>query len=279
MASTQQTKTQPQAIAPQKTGSALHELQWGVSDIWVMTHRNLLRYVRLPQLLVFSTIQPVMFVLLFSFVFGGAIDIPNLSYIDYLMPGILIQTVLFGSIQTGVGLAEDLSKGMVDRFRSLPMARSAVLMGRTLSDLGRNIFVVVLLVGVGYMIGLRFDTGVLPVVLALALTVLLGLAFSWISATIGLYVRDSESTQVASQIWIFPLIFASSAFVPPGTMPAALRIFASINPVTLTADAVRALTQTQGGELWPALGGSLAWIGALLLVFIPLAVRRYRRSV
>jgi ABC-2 type transport system permease protein/oleandomycin transport system permease protein len=279
MASTQQTNTQPQAIAPQKTGSALHELQWGVSDIWVMTHRNLLRYVRLPQLLVFSTIQPVMFVLLFAFVFGGAIDIPNLSYIDYLMPGILIQTVLFGSIQTGVGLAEDLSKGMVDRFRSLPMARSAVLMGRTLSDLGRNIFVVVLLVGVGYMIGLRFDTGVLPVVLALALTVLLGLAFSWISATIGLYVRDSESTQVASQIWIFPLIFASSAFVPPGTMPAALRIFASINPVTLTADAVRALTQTQGGELWPALGGSLAWIGALLLVFIPLAVRRYRRSV
>jgi ABC-2 type transport system permease protein/oleandomycin transport system permease protein len=279
MTATQQTKSQPQTQAPQKTGSALQELQWVISDIWVMTHRNLLRYMRLPQLLVFSTIQPVMFVLLFSFVFGGAIDIPNLSYIDYLMPGILIQTVLFGSIQTGVGLAEDLSKGMIDRFRSLPMARSAVLMGRTISDMVRNMFVVVLLVGVGYIIGLRFDTGVLQVVVALALTVLLGLAFSWISATIGLYVRDGESAQVASQIWIFPLIFASSAFVPPGTMPDALRIFASINPVTLTADAVRALTQTQGGDLWPALGWSIAWIVGLLVVFIPFAVRRYRRSV
>jgi ABC-2 type transport system permease protein/oleandomycin transport system permease protein len=279
MAITRQTKSQSQTLAPQKTGSALQEFQWVISDIWVMTHRNLLRYLRLPQLLVFSTIQPVMFVFLFSFVFGGAIDIPNLSYIDYLMPGILIQTVLFGSIQTGVGLAEDLSKGMIDRFRSLPMARSAVLMGRTLSDMARNMFVVVLLVGVGYLIGLRFDTGVLQVVAALALTVLLGLAFSWISATIGLYVRDGESAQVASQIWIFPLIFASSAFVPPATMPDALRIFASVNPVTLTADAVRALTQTQGNDLWPALGWSLAWIAGLLVVFIPLAVRRYRRSV
>jgi ABC-2 type transport system permease protein/oleandomycin transport system permease protein len=243
-----------------------------------MTYRNLLRYIRLPQLLAFSTIQPIMFVLLFSFVFGGAIDIPNLSYVDYLMPGILIQTVLFGSIQTGVGLADDLSKGMVDRFRSLPMARSAVLMGRTLSDMARNMFVVTLLVIVGYIIGLRFDTGLLPVVVGLSLVVLLGLAFSWISATIGLYVRDAEASQVASQIWIFPLIFASSAFVPPETMPAALKAFASVNPVTLTADAVRALTQTQGGPLWPALGGALAWIVVLLAVFMPLAVRRYRRS-
>jgi ABC-2 type transport system permease protein/oleandomycin transport system permease protein len=257
----------------------VQQLQWTLSDIWVMTHRNLLRYIRLPQLLVFSTIQPVMFVLLFSFVFGGAIDIPNLSYIDYLMPGILIQTVLFGSIQTGVGLAEDLSKGMVDRFRSLPMARSAVLMGRTLSDMVRNSFVVVLLVGVGYLIGLRFDTGILQVVVALTLTVLLGLGFSWIAATIGLYVRDGETAQVASQIWIFPLIFASSAFVPPETMPDALRAFAAINPVTITADAVRALTQTNGGPVWPTLGWALAWIAGLLVVFIPLAVRRYRRSV
>jgi ABC-2 type transport system permease protein/oleandomycin transport system permease protein len=217
-------------------------------------------------------------VLLFSFVFGGAIDIPNLSYVNYLMPGILIQTVLFGSIQTGVGLADDLSKGMVDRFRSLPMARSAVLMGRTLSDMARNMFVVTLLVIVGYGIGLRFDTGVLPVIAGLSLVVLLGLAFSWISATIGLYVRDAEAAQVASQIWIFPLIFASSAFVPPETMPAALKAFASVNPVTLTADAVRALTQSEGGALWPALGGSLAWIVVLLAVFMPLAVRRYRRS-
>ncbi len=279
MTATQQTETPAHTAAPSLATSPLQELQWVISDIWVMTWRNLLRYVRLPQLLVFSTIQPVMFVLLFSFVFGGAIDIPNLSYVDYLMPGILIQTVLFGSIQTGVGLAEDLSKGMIDRFRSLPMARSAVLMGRTLSDMVRNMFVVVLLVIVGYIIGLRFDTGILPSVAALTLTVLLGLGFSWISATIGLYVGNGETAQVASQVWIFPLIFASSAFVPPETMPDALRAFAAINPVTLTADAVRALTQTQGGELWPALGGSLAWIVGLLVVFIPLAVRRYRRSV
>jgi ABC-2 type transport system permease protein/oleandomycin transport system permease protein len=277
MAVTQQTNPQAQA-APAQAASPLQTLRWTLSDIWVMTYRNLLRYIRLPQLLAFSTIQPIMFVLLFSFVFGGAIDIPNLSYVNYLMPGILIQTVLFGSIQTGVGLADDLSKGMVDRFRSLPMARSAVLMGRTLSDMARNMFVVTLLVIVGYGIGLRFDTGVLPVIAGLSLVVLLGLAFSWISATIGLYVQDAEASQVASQIWIFPLIFASSAFVPPETMPAALKAFASVNPVTLTADAVRALTQSQGGALWPALGGSLAWIIALLAVFMPLAVRRYRRS-
>ncbi len=277
MAVTQQTNPQPQA-APAQAASPLQTLRWTLSDIWVMTYRNLLRYIRLPQLLAFSTIQPIMFVLLFSFVFGGAIDIPNLSYVNYLMPGILIQTVLFGSIQTGVGLADDLSKGMVDRFRSLPMARSAVLMGRTLSDMARNMFVVTLLVIVGYGIGLRFDTGVLPVIAGLSLVVLLGLAFSWISATIGLYVRDAEASQVASQIWIFPLIFASSAFVPPETMPTALKAFASVNPVTLTADAVRALTQSQGGALWPALGGSLAWIVVLLAVFMPLAVRRYRRS-
>jgi ABC-2 type transport system permease protein/oleandomycin transport system permease protein len=277
MAVTQQTNPQAQA-APAQAASPLQTLRWTLSDIWVMTYRNLLRYIRLPQLLAFSTIQPIMFVLLFSFVFGGAIDIPNLSYVNYLMPGILIQTVLFGSIQTGVGLADDLSKGMVDRFRSLPMARSAVLMGRTLSDMARNMFVVTLLVIVGYGIGLRFDTGVLPVIAGLSLVVLLGLAFSWISATIGLYVRDAEAAQVASQIWIFPLIFASSAFVPPETMPAALKAFASVNPVTLTADAVRALTQSEGGALWPALGGSLAWIVVLLAVFMPLAVRRYRRS-
>jgi ABC-2 type transport system permease protein/oleandomycin transport system permease protein len=277
MAVTQQTNPQSPA-APAQAASPLQTLRWTLSDIWVMTYRNLLRYIRLPQLLAFSTIQPIMFVLLFSFVFGGAIDIPNLSYVNYLMPGILIQTVLFGSIQTGVGLADDLSKGMVDRFRSLPMARSAVLMGRTLSDMARNMFVVTLLVIVGYGIGLRFDTGVLPVIAGLSLVVLLGLAFSWISATIGLYVRDAEASQVASQIWIFPLIFASSAFVPPETMPAALKAFASVNPVTLTADAVRALTQSEGGALWPALGGSLAWIVVLLAVFMPLAVRRYRRS-
>jgi ABC-2 type transport system permease protein/oleandomycin transport system permease protein len=284
MTVTHQTRSESKGdtATPTKTAhehSWVQEVQWTILDTWVMTRRNLLRYIRLPRLLVFSTIQPIMFVLLFSLVFGGAIDIPNLNYIDYLMPGILIQTVMFGSIQTGVGLAEDLSRGMIDRFRSLPMARSAVLMGRTLSDLVRNVFVVTLLILVGYTIGLRFDTGMFQIVAGVSLTVLLGLAFSWIAATIGLYLEDAETAQVASQIWIFPLIFGSSAFVPPETMPAALKAFAAINPVTMTADSVRALTQTHGGDLWPALGGALAWIIGLLAVFIPLAVNRYMRKV
>jgi ABC-2 type transport system permease protein/oleandomycin transport system permease protein len=272
-----QTELSRPSVKPADTTSIWQSLRWTISDIFVMTQRNLMRYIRLPQLLAFSTIQPVMFLLLFTYVFGGAINVSNMSYIDYLLPGILIQTVLFGSIQTGVGLAEDLSHGMVDRFRSLPMARSAVLAGRTLSDTVRNAFVVLLLAGVGYLIGFRPDNGLLPAIAALLLVVLLGLAFSWISATIGLTVRDAETAQVASQIWIFPLIFASSAFVPTETMPAALRTFTMINPVTFAADAVRALLQ--GGDVGASLPGTLAWIGGLLLVFVPFAVRRYRHSL
>ncbi len=256
----------------------VQNLRWTVSDITVMTQRNLLRYIRLPQLLAFSTIQPVMFVLLFSFVFGGAVSIPGgMSYIDYLMPGILIQTVLFGSTQTGVGLADDLSRGLFDRFRSLPMSRAAVLAGRTISDMIRNIFVVLLMVGVGFLIGFRFNNGILPAVSALGLVVLFGLAFAWISATIGLAVKDPETAQVATQIWIFPLIFASSAFVPPETMPGLFRAFAEVNPVTLAADSVRILMQ--GGDPWQSLLGSFAWIAGILIVFVPLAVQRYRRTI
>jgi ABC-2 type transport system permease protein/oleandomycin transport system permease protein len=266
-----------QTATPTHT-SPLQRLKWTFSDIRVMTWRNLLRYIRLPSLLAFSTIQPVMFLLLFSLVFGGAIATPGMGYIDYLMPGILIQTVLFGSIQTGVGLADDLSRGMIDRLRSLPIARSAVLMGRTLSDTIRNSFVVTLLVIVGYIIGLRFQTNLLMVIAALALVVFFGLAFSWIAATIGLFVGDAETTQVANQIWIFPLIFASSAFVPTDTMHPVLRTIALINPVTQTANAVRALTQGVG-SVQPALFASLGWTIVLLLIFIPLAVYRYRHSV
>jgi ABC transporter DrrB family efflux protein len=250
-------------------------LTWAVSDALAMTRRNLLRYVRLPNLLVFSTIQPVMFVLLFTYVFGGAVRIPSGSYKDFLLPGILVQTVIFGSTQTGVGLADDLSRGMIDRFRSLPMARSAVLAGRTLSDTVRNLFVVLLMIGVGLLIGFRFHAGFVAAVGAILLAVLFGLAFSWISAFIGMAVRDVESAQTAGFIWIFPLVFASAVFVPVATMPGWLQSFARINPVTNTAEAVRALCQ--GGPTAAHVFHALAWIAGILLVFVPLSVRRYRR--
>ncbi|MEK7542621.1 MAG: ABC transporter permease [Patescibacteria group bacterium] len=251
-------------------------LYWVLSDIWVLTRRNLLRYIRIPQLLVFSTIQPVMFLLLFTYVFGGAIQTPTGSYIDFLIPGILVQTVMFGSIQTGLGLAEDLNKGLIDRFRSLPMARAAVLAGRTLSDTIRNCFVMLLMVVVGFFLGFRFHEGVGKAFFALALTILFGFAFSWVSATIGLIVRNPETAQVAGFVWVFPLVFASSAFVPVETMPSLLEAFAKINPLTLTINSVRAFML--GGEIASSLWQSLAWICAILLLFIPLSVRLYKRS-
>jgi ABC transporter DrrB family efflux protein len=255
--------------------------KWVVGDILAMTRRNLLKYLRLPNLLVFSTVQPVMFVLLFAYVFGGAIRIPNVNYKDYLMPGIFVQTVIFGSVQTGVGLSDDLAKGMIDRFRSLPMARSAVLAGRTLSDTVRNIFVVILMTGVGLAIGFRFHNGIFESLAALVIAVVFGLAFSWISALIGMSVRDPEAAQAAGFIWIFPLVFASSSFVPVESMPSWLQVFARNNPITHVVTAIRSLILNQspwhdqlGHELWIA----VAWVLGILLVFVPLAVNRYRRT-
>jgi ABC-2 type transport system permease protein/oleandomycin transport system permease protein len=263
-------------------------LKWVIQDAMAMTRRNLLKYVRVPTLLVFSTIQPVMFVILFAYVFGGAIGSqlpPAVNYKDYLMAGIFVQTVIFGSTQTGVALAEDLTRGMIDRFRSLPMARSAVLAGRTTGDTIRNLFVVLLMSGVGYLIGFRFHGGPLATVGAILLAVLFGLAFSWISANIGLRVRDVESAQAASFVWVFPLVFASSAFVPVETMPSWLQGFAEHNPISVVVDASRYLVL--GGErataigmtgsMWSYVLPALLWIAGILLVFVPLAVRKYRR--
>jgi ABC-2 type transport system permease protein/oleandomycin transport system permease protein len=254
-------------------------LSYTVSDALAMTRRNLIRYVRIPTLLVFSTVQPIMFVLLFAYVFGGAIRglPPGEKYIDFLMPGIFVQTVVFGSTQTGVGLAEDLSKGMIERFRSLPMARSAVLAGRTLGDSVRNTLVVVLMTLVGVIIGFRIHTGVLPALVALVVAVGFGFAFSWISATIGLAVHDVESAQTAGFIWVFPLTFASSVFVPLKTMPGWLQAFARVNPITTTVNALRALTF--GGATTRPLLYSLAWIVGILAVFMPFATRTYRKVV
>ena len=252
-------------------------LWWTFADAAAVARRNLYRYVRVPTLLLFSTIQPIMFVLLFTYVFGGAIQVAGVdNYIDFLMAGILVQTVIFGSTQTGVGLAEDMSRGMVDRFRSLPMARSAVLAGRTLSDTVRNLFVVCLMLVVGTLVGFRFHAGFVPAVGAVGLALAFGLAFSWISALIGLSVRDVESAQAAGFVWVFPLVFASSAFVPVATMPGWLQAFADINPVTIAVNALRALTL--GGPTVRPVLEALAWIAGILLVFVPLAVNRYRRA-
>lgn len=249
---------------------------WAISDIAAMTRRGLLRYIRIPQLLVFSTIQPVMFMLLFAYVFGGAISTPGGNYIDFLVPGILVQTIIFGSTTTGIGLSQDLSTGMTDRFHSLPMARSALLAGRILSDTIRNIFVLFLMIAVGTLLGFRFQEGFLNAAAAMVLIISLGVAFSWISATIGLVVKDSETVQVAGFIWIFPFVFASSIFVPIQTMPDFLRALAERSPITFVVDSVRALSL--GGDaarsVWPA----LAWIAGLSIVFSFLAVRLYQRK-
>jgi len=273
------------ATVTEQRAPSRSRLYWTISDIRAMTWRNLVKYSRVPTLLVFSTIQPVMFVLLFVYVFGGAIPIPGVSYKDYIMPGIFIQTVVFGSTQTGVGLAEDLTRGMIDRFRSLPMARSAVLAGRSLGDSFRNLFVVLLMTGVGYLIGFRFHGGFLKAILAILLAVLFGSAFSWISANIGLRIRDVEATTAASFVWVFPFVFASSAFVRVQTMPGWLQEFVKVNPISIAVEAIRSLTlqpeaatAVQGGTTLMHVSQMLAWIAGLLLVFVPLAVRGYRRT-
>jgi ABC-2 type transport system permease protein len=264
-----------------------HPVAWTVSDALAIMRRNLLRYVRLPTLLIFSTVQPVMFVLLFVFVFGGAIKLPiaGVSYVDFLMPGIFVQTVVFGSTQTGVGLAEDLQGGMIERFRSLPMARSAVLAGRTLGDTVRNTFVVVLMTIVGMLVGFNYHAGLLLFAAAVLLAVLFGFAFSWISAFIGLTAGNVEAAQAGSFVWIFPLTFASSAFVPIQSMPGWLQAWAKVNPVSVTVNALRALilggstaTRLQGGTTFTHVWQALAWFAGILLVFVPLSVRKYRQT-
>jgi len=247
---------------------------WIIPDTLVITWRNLLRFVRLPQLLVFSTIQPVMLLLLFNYVFGGAITAGGFKYIQYLLPGFLVQIVVFGSTQTSVGLAEDLSRGLIDRFRSLPMARAAMLAGRTVADTLRYTFLVLLMIGVGSAIGFRFQNGIAASIAAPLLAVLFGFAFTWISAFIGMTVKDVETAQVAGFVWVFPIVFASSMFVPVETMPGWLQAFAKVNPVTATTDTVRALCL--GGEIITHLWKSLAWIGGILVIFLSLAVNRYR---
>jgi ABC-2 type transport system permease protein/oleandomycin transport system permease protein len=260
-------------------------LRWLLGDIAVITGRNLRRLVRVPTLLVFATVQPVLFVLLWTYAFGGAVKPPGVdTYVDYLLPGIFVLAIGFGASQTGVAVADDLATGMIDRFRALPMSRSAVLAGRTLADAIRNLFVLGLMAGVGYAIGFRFHAGAAAALGAIGLAVLVGIAFSWINALLGLLVRDAESAGLAGLLPVIVLVFTSSTFVPVATMPGWLQAFAEINPVTVTVDALRALTLGSAAgaptvdptsqQVWQA----LAWIAGLLAITVPAAVLRYRRT-
>jgi ABC-2 type transport system permease protein len=264
-----------------------------VSDWWVMTRRNLMTYLRKPDLLVFSTIQPVMFVLLFVFVFGGTFERvlpPNVSYIEFLMPGIFVQTAIFAATQTGVGLADDLQKGMIDRFRSLPMARSAVLAGRTAADTVSVAFQTVLMLVVAFLIGYRLHEGGLEALLAFALIVAVGYAVTWIAAFAGLALKTIEAVQAALFTIVFPFVFVSSAFVPVATFDSWLQPIARNNPVTIWANTVRVLTlgdriTESTSDLFadiPSLGNllwvSTLWLVGILVVASFLGVRKYRQT-
>jgi ABC-2 type transport system permease protein len=246
------------------------------SDTVVLARRNLKRIPRQPDLLIGYTVQPVMFVLLFVYVFGGAIQTPGFDYVDFLMPGIIVQSIAFGGFATALGLCDDVHKGLIDRFRSLPMSRASVLAGRTFSDVLLNCLSLVVLLSVGFIAGFNFiDTTVGQVVLGIVLLLLMGYAFSWIFALVGLYASTPETANAIGFTLIFPLTFASSVFVPAASMPDGLRQFAEANPFTTWSDALRSLWigTPANSDIWM----SFVWIGALVAVFAPLAVAKYRR--
>jgi ABC-2 type transport system permease protein len=248
-----------------------------VADSRVMAIRQLRKVLRRPMYVAYLFVQPVIFVLLFRYVFGSAINTGRISYVNFLIPGIIVMTAVFGALTTGLGLTEDLAAGVVDRFRSLPIARSAVLIGRTAADLATNAVTLVVMLLIGMAVGYRPSQPLYQVVAAFALVLAFAYVFSWISAFVGVSVRNPETAQSVGFIWVFPLVFASSAFVPTTHMPGAVRIFADINPVTLVVNAARALTIGDGRALAPILG-ALAWLVALLLIFVPLAVRGFRQA-
>jgi len=251
-----------------------------VSDTLIIAERNLVRLPRAPDLLLAFTVQPIMLVLLFRFVFGGAIRTPHLSYVDFLIPGIIVQNIAFGGFVTALGLNEDVHKGLSDRFRSLPMSRAAVLAGRTLSDILTNALSMVILIITGVIIGFSFNADVLHVIAGAGLLLLFGYAFSWVFAFVGLTVSSPEAANSAGFLAVFPLTFVSSAFVPVASMPAVLRAFADVNPFTITVNAMRALWLGRpAGNVWEA----LLWIVAIRSVraagggALPAGRRKVRR--
>ena len=280
-----------EVAAPAETPAAQVGLKWMFLDAITVTKRNLIAYTRIPEALFFSSVQPIMFVLLFRYVFGGAIRTPGFSYVNYMMPGIFVQTVSFGAMTTAIGIAEDLQKGLIERFRALPMARSAVLAGRTTSDLIRNVGTVLLLTGIGYAVGFRIGTNLAEYVCGALLVLGFAYALSWGAAVIGLSARNSETAQLMGFPLLFPLTFASSAFVPVSSMPGWLQAFAQHQPVTIVINAARALMTGRPAATavtahlfsesptvtlaWEA----VIWIGVIFVVFAPLAVRRYRTRI
>lgn len=253
------------------------KLRWGVIDSLTMTKRNLLLWVRVPAYIMFTVIQPLMFMLLFRYVFGGAIPVrvPG-GYVDYLMPGVIGQTCAFTSFNTAVGLAQELKKGSIDRFKSMPMARSAVLLGRLGADTIRLAITIGVLIVTGYAVGFRFHNGVVPAVLMVVLALVIGVAIACISAFTGLAIKDEESVQAFGFIWVFPLTFVSAAFVQISSMPGWLQAFARNQPLSIFIEELRALAI--GGPLALHAWESAAWLGGVLIVFGTLAVRAYRKA-
>jgi ABC transporter DrrB family efflux protein len=248
-----------------------------LANVATIAGRNLRRLVRVPTLIAFATVQPMLFVVLFSSVFGGAMQPPGVAhYIDYLLPGLFVLAIGFGASQTGVAIAEDLASGMIDRFRALPIAAGAVLAGRVAADAVRNVFVVALMIAVGSAMGFRFHAGPAAALAAVALAVAVGLAFSWLNLLLGLLVRNPESAGLAGIFPVIILVFTSSTLVPVATMPGWLQAFANVNPVTALVDALRVLCL--GGPAVRPVLEALAWIGGLLVVTAPAAILCYRRA-
>jgi ABC transporter DrrB family efflux protein len=264
--------TRPGAAEP---GLALR-LAWATSDVAVMARRYVLALWRVPSVLAFALVQPVMFVLLFRYVFGGAIRVPGIPYVEYLIPGAIAQTASFSSFGTAIGLNMDAQRGLIERVRAMPTARFAVLFGRLASDTVRSTGVVAVLIGIGYAVGFRFDDGAGPAIGMAVLAIAFGLAICCIAAGIGLSIKDVEAVQGFGLIWLFPLTFVSSAFVPVQSMPGWLQAIARPNPVSLVVASMRSMTY--GGPLEAHLLESIAWIAGILLVFVPVSVRAYKHA-
>ena len=253
------------------------KLGWAAADSLAVARRNIIGMTRRPQVLGFATIQPVLFVLLFRYVFGSSIHIPGVSYVNYLMAGIFVQTVMFGAQSTAVGMAEDLRNGLLERFRSLVMARSAVLVGRVLADALLNLFGIALMLGVGYLVGFRLHTNVAALLAAAGVLLLFGFAISWVTALLGLVAKSAEAAAAASLPLTVLLAFPSSAFLLTGNMPGPLRAYADHQPLTATVNTIRPLLL--GGPTAAHAVAAILWCAAIVAVFAPLSVLRYRRAV
>jgi ABC-2 type transport system permease protein len=282
--------TLPQTVARRAPATTAARIGLAMSNGALVAKRNLLTLTRVPAVFIFELVQPVMFVLLFRYIYANNVANlpPGLDYVLFLMPGIFVQNAIFGATTTAIGLAEDLKKGIIDRFRSLPMARSAVLVGRTTFDLTKNLLLVTIVILIGYLVGFRFQNGLLNAVGLVVLVLSVGFAFSWISACIGLALKEVEAVQAASFTWIFPVVFVSSAFVPVAGMASFLQIVARNNPVTHWCNLARYLALGEKGIIdmdtrlpidtfEGLLVKSVIWIVVLLVIFVPIAIRLYRK--